>query len=68
MQYTGDAEALKNIAFEKKSSDKKVSTYELVCKGKHKKEWDYYELLIDKNGTILKDLKFSYFPLDNLEF
>ena len=68
IQYTGDAETLKNIAFEKKSSYKKIPTYELVCKGKHKKEWDYYELLIDKNGTILKDLKFSYFPLDNLEF
>lgn len=68
MQFTGDAETLKTIAFAKKSSHNQIPAYEVVCMGKHKKEWEYYELLIDKKGTILKDLKFSYFPLDNLEF
>lgn len=42
--------------------------YEIVVKGKRTTSYELYELLLTKEGTIVKELKFAPENLDNLEF
>lgn len=44
------------------------TNYEIVLKGKEKKSTNLFELLIDTEGTIVKELKFAPQNSDNLEF
>lgn len=42
--------------------------YEIVVKGKTDDKYELYELLIDGNGSILKELKFAEEDNNNLQF
>lgn len=51
-----------------KGEDQIAEFYEIVLKGKEKSLTNLFEILIDANGTILKELKFAPSNSDNLEF
>ena len=52
----------------KEDALKKAKRFEIVLKGTSNKEKGLFELLIDNDGTILKELRFVPRDRDNLEF
>lgn len=69
IQYKEEENTLYNLLFNLKKSNKKIDfNYEIVVKAKEKKSYHLYELLLHKNGKVLKQLKFAPSNLDNLEF
>lgn len=69
IQYKGDDNEMYKAVFNLKTHHQKINTlYELVVKGKKASNYHLYELLFDKKGEILKELRFATQNTDNLEF
>lgn len=67
IQWQTDHDFYIDLINEKGENDIK-ELYEIVVKGRKNKEYKRYELLIDAQGTILKELQFAPQNTDNLEF
>lgn len=69
IQFTGSENELYEMLFELKSTPKStVRNYELIVKAKKNKDYEFYEILFDENGNIVKELKFKLTNSLNLEF
>ena len=68
IQFKGSKENLLQTIFNDKKIEEISINYELVVKTKKENESKRYELLVDKNGTILKELVFKNTFSINLEF
>lgn len=68
IQYTGTKEKVLQASVNGKNLDEVFINYELVVKGKKGTDSKRYELLIDRNGTVLKELVFKNTFSLNLEF
>lgn len=68
IQYKGSKEKVFQSIFENSKIGEVSINYELVVKAKKGNQSKSYELLIDKNGTILKELIFKNSFSINLEF
>lgn len=69
IQYKGIPSDLKNIFLKQPTNH--INTrlfYEIVIKAKKDKMYSLYELLVDDNGDLLKELKFKASSFVNLEF
>lgn len=69
IQYKGKEDDVYKEIFKLKTNRKKLEPlYELVIKGKTTGRYKLYELLLNKKGKILKELKFAEQNSDHLEF
>ena len=68
IQYKGSKEKVLQSIFENSKIGEVSINYELVVKAKKGNQSKSYELLIDKNGTIVKELIFKNSFSINLEF
>ena len=69
IQYSGTESAMYNQVFKlEKVNEKAKINFEFILKAKKENENAFYEVLVDVNGAVIKELKFKEESSLNLEF
>lgn len=69
IQYSGTESAMYNQVFKLEKVNEKVKiNFEFILKAKKENENAFYEVLVDVNGAVIKELKFKQESSLNLEF